>query len=181
MRNRQGCQRGRYRGRRTGNTAGPATRPTSRWRSTSFYVNALYVGMTRGRSRPGAGGIRHWPSAVGAARPEGSRRRRDRCGARPRRNRNGRWKRASWNCRASKEQASAIRETFLKSRPTPWSAWSEAAIRALEPRALLKTDPSAKHSAGPAGIYGLWARPAKIPREDLRHLGARRVPRRWRR
>ena len=63
------------------------------------------------------------------------------------------------------EQARAIRETFLKSKPTPWSAWSEEAIRQLEPRALNKSDPSAKLKQSLLD-YALWhAQPAFI--EDL--------------
>jgi Ankyrin repeats (many copies) len=68
------------------------------------------------------------------------------------------------------EQARAIRETFLKFRPTLWSAWSEAAIRALEQRALLKTDPSAKLKQALLD-YGLWhGQPRFI--EDLAHQTA---------
>jgi len=53
------------------------------------------------------------------------------------------------------EQARSIRETFLKSKPTPWQPWSEAAIRALEPRALDAKDPSAKIKKT-LTEYGLW-------------------------
>ncbi len=42
------------------------------------------------------------------------------------------------------EQADAIRATFLQAKPTPWKPWSEALIRELLPRALDPRDPSNK-------------------------------------
>ena len=42
------------------------------------------------------------------------------------------------------EQARAIRETFLVSRPTPWTPWSLAALRELEPKALDTSNPASK-------------------------------------
>jgi hypothetical protein len=53
------------------------------------------------------------------------------------------------------EQARSIHETFLKAKPTPWLPWSEAAIRALEPRALNAKDPSTKPKQALVD-YGLW-------------------------
>jgi hypothetical protein len=108
-----------------------------------FYVNALYVGMTRAVDTlvMAESDIRHpllsllelkeASSATAGAVQTSSKQ--------------------EWALEARKlelqgkqEQARAIRETFLKAKPTPWSAWSEAAIRQIEPRALNKTDPSAK-------------------------------------
>jgi Ankyrin repeat/Viral (Superfamily 1) RNA helicase len=108
-----------------------------------FYVNALYVGMTRAVETlvMAETDIRHpllslldlkeaATAATGAVQAS---------------------TKQEWALEARKlelqgkqEQARAIRETFLKSRPTPWSAWSEITIRELEPRALNRTDPSAK-------------------------------------
>jgi len=42
------------------------------------------------------------------------------------------------------EQALAIREGFLQGKPVPWTPWSRASIEALAPRALDRSDPSAK-------------------------------------
>jgi hypothetical protein len=134
-----------------------------------FYVNALYVGMTRavetlvlaesdiGHPLLALLDLKEAAGAATAAVQASTKQ--------------------EWALEARKlelqgkqEQARAIRETFLKSRPTPWSAWSEAAIRALEPRALLKTDPSAKLKQALLD-YGLWhGQPRFI--EDLAHRAA---------
>jgi hypothetical protein len=119
-----------------------------------FYVNALYVGMTRAVETlvMAETDIRHpllslldlreTATAVTGAVQASTKQ--------------------EWALEARKlelqgkqEQARAIRETFLKSRPTPWSAWSEAAIRELEPRALNRTDPSAKLKQSLLD-YALW-------------------------
>lgn len=63
------------------------------------------------------------------------------------------------------EQARSIRETFLKFKSPPWQPWSEAAIRALEPRALNARDPSAKLKKT-LTEYGLWHSQPKFI-EDL--------------
>jgi len=63
------------------------------------------------------------------------------------------------------EQARSIRETFLKFTPTPWQPWSEAAIRALEPRALNPKDPSSKLKKTLID-YALWHSQPKFI-EDL--------------
>ena len=42
------------------------------------------------------------------------------------------------------EQARAIRDTFLQSKAVPWAPWSETLMRDLLPRALDKSQPSAK-------------------------------------
>jgi hypothetical protein len=65
------------------------------------------------------------------------------------------------------EQARSIRDTFLKFKPTPWQPWSEAAIRALEPRALDARDPSTKLKQALMD-YGLWHSQQKFI-EDLAH------------
>jgi hypothetical protein len=108
-----------------------------------FYVNALYVGMTRAIETlvMAETDIRHpllslldlkeaATAATGAVQASTKQQ----------------WAQEArkLELQGKQEQARAIRETFLKSRPTPWSAWSEAAIRELEPRALNRTDPSAK-------------------------------------
>ncbi len=63
------------------------------------------------------------------------------------------------------EQARSIREAFFRFKPTPWQPWSEAAIRALEPRALDAKDPSAKLKKT-LTEYGLWHSQPKFI-EDL--------------
>lgn len=42
------------------------------------------------------------------------------------------------------EQARAIRETFLQGKPVPWAAWSQQLIEGLAPKALDRSNPSAK-------------------------------------
>lgn len=42
------------------------------------------------------------------------------------------------------EQARAIRETFLQGKPVPWTPWSRALIEELAPKALDRANPSAK-------------------------------------
>ena len=42
------------------------------------------------------------------------------------------------------EQARAIRETFLQSKPVPWTPWSRTLIEELAPKALNPANPSAK-------------------------------------
>jgi len=42
------------------------------------------------------------------------------------------------------EQARAIRETFLKSRPVPWASWNQAAIEELADKILSENKPGAK-------------------------------------
>ena len=65
------------------------------------------------------------------------------------------------------EQAHSIRETFFKFKPTPWQPWSEAAIRASEARALNPKDPSTKLKQALMD-YGLWHSQPKFI-EDLAH------------
>ena len=42
------------------------------------------------------------------------------------------------------EQARAIRETFLQGKPVPWTPWSRALVEALAPKALDPANPSSK-------------------------------------
>jgi hypothetical protein len=65
------------------------------------------------------------------------------------------------------EQARSIRETFFKFKSTPWQPWSEAAIRASEARALNPKDPSTKLKQALMD-YGLWHSQPKFI-EDLAH------------
>ncbi len=53
------------------------------------------------------------------------------------------------------EQAQAIRDTFLQHKPTPWIPWSEALMRELTPRALDKNLPSSKPRQALLD-YALW-------------------------
>ena len=53
------------------------------------------------------------------------------------------------------EQARAIRETFLAARPTPWTPWSLAALRDWTPKALDPRNPSAKIKQALLD-YALW-------------------------
>jgi hypothetical protein len=53
------------------------------------------------------------------------------------------------------EQARAIRETFLASRPTPWTPWSLTALREWQPKALDPKNPSSK-TKQTMFDYALW-------------------------
>ena len=53
------------------------------------------------------------------------------------------------------EQARAIRETFLAARPTPWTPWSQQALREWTPKALDPKNPSAKIKQALLD-YALW-------------------------
>ena len=53
------------------------------------------------------------------------------------------------------EQARAIRETFLQAKAVPWAPWSEAMMRELLPRALDRSQPSAKPRQA-LFDYALW-------------------------
>ncbi len=53
------------------------------------------------------------------------------------------------------EQARAIRETFLQGKPVPWTPWSRELIEALAPKALDRTNPSAKLKQSLLD-YALW-------------------------
>ncbi len=53
------------------------------------------------------------------------------------------------------EQAKAIRETFLQSRPVPWTPWSRGLVEELAPKALDARNPSAKPRQA-IFDYALW-------------------------
>jgi hypothetical protein len=53
------------------------------------------------------------------------------------------------------EQARAIRAAFLQSKPVPWAPWSETLIKELTPRALDRTQPSNKPRQALMD-YALW-------------------------
>ena len=53
------------------------------------------------------------------------------------------------------EQARAIRQTFLQTKPVPWVPWSEATMREFLPRALDRAQPSNKPRQALLD-YGLW-------------------------
>jgi hypothetical protein len=107
-----------------------------------FYVNALYVAMTRavqsltlvesdtGHAIFGLLGLKAGEVRSGAT-PASTK--------------------EEWAQEARKlalqgkdEQAQAIRETFLQGKPVPWTPWSRALIEDLAPKALDRSNPSAK-------------------------------------
>ena len=121
-----------------------------------FYVNALYVAMTRAveslvlvesdTSHPLLGllGLQVAASTAAAAAPVQAS------------------SRDEWAQEARKldlqgkdEQARAIRETFLQAKAVPWTPWSEALMRELLPRALDRAQPSAKPRQALMD-YALW-------------------------
>jgi len=53
------------------------------------------------------------------------------------------------------EQARAIRETYLQNKPVPWTPWSDTVMRELLPRALDRTQPSNKPRQALLD-YALW-------------------------
>jgi hypothetical protein len=53
------------------------------------------------------------------------------------------------------EQARAIRDAFLQSKPVPWTPWSENMVKELLPRALDRTQPSNKPRQSLMD-YALW-------------------------
>ncbi len=53
------------------------------------------------------------------------------------------------------EQARAIRETFLQGKPVPWTPWSRALIEVLAPKALDRSNPSARQKQTLMD-YALW-------------------------
>jgi hypothetical protein len=119
-----------------------------------FYVNALYVGMTRAVESLvlAESDVRHpllslldlkEATAVQGADAQISTTQEWALEAR------------KLELQGKQEQARAIRDTFLRVRPTPWSAWSQATITTLEPRALNRNDPSAKLKQTMLD-YGLW-------------------------
>jgi len=100
-----------------------------------FYVNALYVAITRAVERVwmierdtahpllGLLGLRDNPTALGAAEPASSR---------------ADWEREAHRLElhGKQEQAAAIRATALHTAKVPWQVWNEAAIAPTIARAL---------------------------------------------
>lgn len=119
-----------------------------------FYVNALYVAMTRaieslvlvesdtGHPLLGLLGLQVAEASTATSVQTSSR--------------------DEWAQEARKlelqgkdEQARAIRETFLQAKPVPWAPWSETMMRELLPRALDRTQPSNKPRQALLD-YALW-------------------------
>ncbi len=118
-----------------------------------FYVNALYVAMTRavesltiiesdtghplldllglkpGEARAGAGTVSTREEWAQEAR--------------------------KLELQGKQEQAQAIRTTFLQGKPVPWTPWSRALIEELAPKALDRANPSAKQKQLLMD-YALW-------------------------
>jgi hypothetical protein len=118
-----------------------------------FYVNALYVAMTRavqsltliesdcGHPIFGLLGLSAGEARTGATQTS---------------------TKEEWAQEARKlelqgkeEQARAIRETFLQGKPVPWTPWSRALIEDIVPKALDRTNPSAKLKQALMD-YALW-------------------------
>ncbi|MDE2394225.1 MAG: hypothetical protein KGM91_02215 [Burkholderiales bacterium] len=118
-----------------------------------FYVNALYVAMTRavqsltlvesdtGHPIFGLLGLQAGEVRTGATQVS---------------------TKEEWAQEARKlelqgkeEQAQAIRETFLQSKPVPWTPWSRTLIEELAPKALDPANPSSKPRQA-LFDYALW-------------------------
>ncbi len=107
-----------------------------------FYVNALYVAMTRavesltivesdtGHPLLGLLGLKageaHAAQAQASTKEEWAQEAR------------------KLELQGKEEQARAIRATFLQSKPVPWTPWSQVLMRELIPKALDRGNPSAK-------------------------------------
>ena len=118
-----------------------------------FYVNALYVAMTRAVQSLTLveTDVKHpLLGLLGLAAGEA------------RNNATPASTREEWAQEARKlelqgkdEQARAIRETFLQAKPVPWTPWSRTFIEALAPKALERANPSAKQKQALLD-YALW-------------------------
>ncbi len=132
-----------------------------------FYVNALYVAMTRavqtltivesdtGHPLLGLLGLNVGPSQFAA---------------------NTASTKEEWAQEARKlelqgkeEQASAIREAFLQGKPVPWTPWSRDLIEELVPKALDRNNPSARQKQTLLD-YALW-HGQQVWVEKLAHAG----------
>jgi AAA domain/UvrD-like helicase C-terminal domain/Ankyrin repeat len=107
-----------------------------------FYVNALYVAMTRAvqtltlvESDTGHPLFALLGLSAGEARPGDATRSSVEEWAQEARR---------LELQGKEEQARAIRDTFLLGKPVPWTPWSRALIEGLTPKALDRTNPSAK-------------------------------------
>jgi hypothetical protein len=120
-----------------------------------FYVNALYVAMTRAveslvmvesdTAHPLLGLLRLEVGEAPAATTSVQASSRDEWAQEARK----------LEMQGKDEQARAIREAFLQAKPVPWSPWSEATMRELLPRALDRTQPSTKPRQALLD-YALW-------------------------
>ena len=118
-----------------------------------FYVNALYVAMTRAvesltivESDPGHPllsllglnlGEAHAAPAQASTKEEWAQEAR------------------KLELQGKEEQARAIRDTFLQAKPVPWTPWSRQLIEDLAPKALDRSNPSAKQKQVLLD-YALW-------------------------
>jgi hypothetical protein len=118
-----------------------------------FYVNALYVAMTRAvqtltlvESDTGhplmrllglVAGEVHTGAARASTRDEWAQEAR------------------KLELQGKQEQAQAIKDTFLQGKPVPWTPWSRAFIEDLAPRALDRTTPRTKQKQALLD-YALW-------------------------
>ena len=119
-----------------------------------FYVNALYVAMTRAveslvlvesdTAHPLLGLLGLTVGEGSAATPVQASSRDE-------------WAQEArkLELQGKEEQARAIRETFLQAKAVPWAPWSETMMRELLPRALDRTQPSAKPRQALLD-YALW-------------------------
>lgn len=119
-----------------------------------FYVNALYVAMTRAveslvlvepdTAHPLLGllGLKVGEAPAAASVQASSR---------------DEWAQEArkLELQGKEEQARAIRETFLQTKAVPWAPWSETTMRELLPRALDRTQPSTKPRQALLD-YALW-------------------------
>ena len=118
-----------------------------------FYVNALYVAMTRAvqsltivESDPGHPLLRLLGLLVGEVRSGAAQAS----------------TKEEWAQEARKlelqgkaEQAQAIKDTFLQGKPVPWTPWSRTLIEDLAPKALDRGNPSSKQKQT-LQDYALW-------------------------
>ena len=118
-----------------------------------FYVNALYVAMTRAvqtltliESDTG-----HPLLALLGLKPGVAR-----TGASPASTKEE-WAQEArkLELQGKQEQARAIRDTFLQGKPVPWTPWTRSFIEALAPKALERQNPSAKQKHSLLD-YALW-------------------------
>jgi hypothetical protein len=118
-----------------------------------FYVNALYVAMTRAvqtltivESDTGHPLLELLGLRVGAAQV-----------AATTASTKEEWAQEArkLELQGKEEQARAIRETFLQAKPVPWTPWGRDFIDALAPRALDRANPSAKQKQTLLD-YALW-------------------------
>ena len=118
-----------------------------------FYVNALYVAMTRAvetltvvESDTGHPLLELLALKAGEARTVAAQASTKEQWAQEAR---------KLELQGKQEQAQAIRETFLQGKPVPWTPWSRALIESLAPSALDRANPSARQKQTLMD-YALW-------------------------